>query len=182
MNYQGVYTFLLEVSVMTYFKNIETLEQLRKAYKDLLKKYHPDNGGSEEIMKAINVEYEQLFKLLKNRHESKATGTESNTSENVKWNFEEDEKIRYVLNKIIHFSDITCEICGTWIWLSGNTYQYRKELKEFGFKFASNKKMWFWHLETYVKKSRKSLSMDDIRSYYGSTEVKTENKKQLATA
>ena len=50
---------------MTYFKNIETLEQLRKTYKNLLKQEHPDNGGSEEIMKAINVEYEQLFKLLK---------------------------------------------------------------------------------------------------------------------
>ena len=82
---------------MTYFKNIETLEQLRKAYKDLLKKHHPDNGGSEETMKAINVEYEQLFKILKNRHENKATGTESNKSsyENTKWNFEEDEKLRH---------------------------------------------------------------------------------------
>ena len=28
---------------MKYFKNVETLEELRKQYKDLLKKYHPDN-------------------------------------------------------------------------------------------------------------------------------------------
>ena len=111
---------------MTYFKNIETLEQLRKAYKDLLKKHHPDNGGSEEIMKAINVEYEQLFKILKNRHESKATGTESKSSENVKWNFEEDEKLREVLQKIINYEGISIEICGSWLWVSGNTYQYKK--------------------------------------------------------
>ena len=43
-----------------YFKNVETLEELRKQYRDLLKKYHPDNGGSEEITKDINTEYEQL--------------------------------------------------------------------------------------------------------------------------
>ena len=167
---------------MTYFKDIETLEQLRKTYKNLLKQYHPDNGGSEEIMKAINVEYEQLFKLLKNRHESKATGTESNTSENVKWNFEEDEKLREVLQKIINFEGISIEICGSWLWISGNTYQYKKAFKELGFMWASTKKMWYWKPETYVKKSRKALSMEDIRSYYGSTEVKTEARKKLATA
>ena len=35
-----------------YFKDVNTLEELRKQYKELLKKYHPDNGnGSEEIFK-----------------------------------------------------------------------------------------------------------------------------------
>lgn len=167
---------------MTYFKNIETLEQLRKAYKDLLKKHHPDNGGSEETMKAINVEYEQLFKVLKNKHESKAAGTESNTSENVKWSFEEDEKLREVLQKIINFDGISIEICGSFIWVSGNTYQYKKAFKELGFMWASTKKMWYYKPETYIKKSHKALSMEDIRNYYGSTEVKTQAQKRLATA
>ena len=51
-----------------YFINVETLEQLRRQYKELLKKFHPDNGGSEEIMKAVNVEYDKLFKVLKDKH------------------------------------------------------------------------------------------------------------------
>lgn len=38
-----------------YFINVNTLEELRKQYKELLKKYHPDNGGSEEITKAVNL-------------------------------------------------------------------------------------------------------------------------------
>ena len=171
-----------EVKHMTYFKNVNTIEELRKQYKDLLKKFHPDNGGSEEITKAINAEYEQLFKVLKNRHESKAAGTNDNTYSDMKYNFEEDEKLREVLQKIIHLSDITIEICGTWIWISGNTYQYRKELKECGFKWASQKKNWYWKPETYIKKSKKTLSMEDIRSYYGSTEVKTESRLKIAQA
>ena len=169
-----------------YFKNVETLEELRKQYRDLLKKFHPDNGGSEEITKEINTEYEQLFKVLKNRHESKGTGrtdSESKKSyENMKWNFEEDEKLRDILNKVIHFEDITIEIIGSFIWISGNTYPYKKELKELGFKWASQKKNWYWHSESYVKKSHKNLSMDEIRNYYGSTEVETEGRKRLATA
>ena len=66
---------------MKYFKNVETLEQLRKQYRDLLKKYHPDNGGSEEITKEINNEYEQLFKVLKNRHSNESkSANESNSN------------------------------------------------------------------------------------------------------
>ena len=49
----------------TYFKNVQTLDELRKQYKDILKRYHPDNGGSEDITKAINVEQEKLFKNIK---------------------------------------------------------------------------------------------------------------------
>lgn len=176
-----------EVFIMSkYFKNVETLEELRKQYRDLLKKFHPDNGGSEEITKEINTEYEQLFKVLKNRHERKGSDRTENGSkksyEDMKWNFEEDEKLRDILNKAIHFENITIEIIGSFIWISGNTYPYKKELKELGFKWASQKKNWYWHSEAYVKKSHKNLSMDEIRNYYGSTEVETEGRKRLATA
>lgn len=167
--------------MMKYFKNVGTIEELRRQYKDLLKCYHPDNGGNEEIMKAINVEYEQLFKTLKNRHESKASSTGFKQKESF-YNFEEDEKLREILNKVINFEGITIEIIGNWIWISGNTYQYKKDFKAFGFKWASQKKMWYWHSEEYIKKSRKTLSINDIRDYYGSTEVKTESKLKLAHA
>lgn len=171
----------------TYFKNVQTLDELRKQYKDLLKKYHPDNGnGSEEITKAINVEYEKLFKILKDSHsrqqadtsESKSSNNKS-SYDNMKYDFEEDERLREMLQKVIYFSDITIEIIGSWLWISGSTYQYRKELKELGFKFASQKKRWYWHSESYRKKSNKKLSMDDIRNYYGSTEIEPDGRRRL---
>ena len=30
---------------MKYFKDIKSLQELRSTYRELLKKYHPDNGG-----------------------------------------------------------------------------------------------------------------------------------------
>lgn len=36
---------------MKYFTNCETLEELRKEYKRLVKENHPDNGGSEDAIK-----------------------------------------------------------------------------------------------------------------------------------
>lgn len=78
-----------------------------------------------------------------------------------------------MLNRIIGFEGITIEVCGSWIW-AFDSYNCRKELKEMGFKFAEKKKAWYWHSEAFRKKGHKVLSMDDIRSYYGSTEVQTD--------
>ena len=67
---------------MAYFKNVETLEELRRQYKELLKKYHPDNpDGSTEATQEINSEYDRLFKVLKNRHESKTAESKTEKSE-----------------------------------------------------------------------------------------------------
>ena len=49
---------------MTYFRNVNTLEELRKQYKELLKQYHPDNAnGSTEATQEINAEYDKQLKV-----------------------------------------------------------------------------------------------------------------------
>ena len=173
---------------MKYFKNVNTLEELRRQYKELLKQYHPDNpNGSTEATQKINAEYDSLFKLLKDKHENTATGsneakTDYNSYNKMKWDFAEDTALREVLQKIINLSDITIEICGSWIWIFGNTYQHKESLKEIGFKFASQKKAWYWHSEAFQKRSKKTLSMNDIRNLYGSTQVETEERRLLKEA
>lgn len=149
----------------SFFQNITSLEELRKQYKALLKQYHPDNGGDPETIKIINVEYDRLFAFLKDsKPEGKETTTEYDTTS--------DKAIRSVLNAIIHL-DVTIEICGTWIWVTGNTYPVKEQLKGVDFKFSKNKKAWYWHSEGYVKHGRKKYSLQDIRLMHGSEEVKT---------
>lgn len=164
---------------MTYFKNINTLEKLRKQYKELIKIHHPDNGGNVSDIQEVNAEYDKLFKILKDRHNSNTTGKENASYDNMKYDFTEDQKLREMLNKIISFSGITIEICGSWTF---NSYNYRKELKEMNFKFAGKKKAWYWHSEAFKKKGKKLLSMNDIRSYYGSTEIQPEQRPLLKQA
>lgn len=170
-----------------YFKDVNTLEELRKQYRDLLKRFHPDNAnGSTEATQEINAEYDRLFKVLKDRHESRSAGNDKEDGKTdfnkMKYDFSEDQKLREVLQKIINFDGINIEIVGCWIWVDGNTYAYKTELKETGFKWAREKKKWYFHTEAFRKKSRRKLSMEDIRNYYGSTEVQTETRKQLKQA
>lgn len=169
-----------------YFSNVSSLEQLRKQYRDLLKKFHPDNvNGSTEATQAINAEYDQLFRVLKDKHESKSTNDSGNHStkqsdynQNM-YDWENDKALRETLQKIINFDGIEIEITGQWIWISGNTYSYKKELKDIGFKWASQKKQWYFHTEIFRKRSHKQLSMDEIRNYYGSTKVFTDTRVLL---
>ena len=59
----------MEVERMkAYFNNVQTLDELRKQYKDLLKKYHPDNYAGSPIadlatekMKEVNEAYDQIL-------------------------------------------------------------------------------------------------------------------------
>ncbi|KIR01623.1 hypothetical protein P261_00437 [Lachnospiraceae bacterium TWA4] len=159
---------------MKYFSTVKDLNELRKQYRHLVKMYHPDNGGNLEVIKEVNVEYEQLFKQLKN-HES-VTGNAEYT--NKKYDAELDRAIRDIINQIINLA-IEIEICGSWIWIGGNTYSSKNQLKELGFKWASKKRMWYWHSPEEKAKKSKGLSMDAIREIYGSRTVKANTVKYI---
>lgn len=53
-----------------YFAGVTTIEELRRRYRELLKQFHPDNGGDEETMKTINIEYDKLFDVLNKESKS----------------------------------------------------------------------------------------------------------------
>ncbi len=40
---------------MKYFTNVNTLEQLRRQYKELLKKYHPDNANGSTAATQVSM-------------------------------------------------------------------------------------------------------------------------------
>lgn len=155
---------------MKYFNNIKDQDELKKAYKKLALELHPDKGGKHEDFVEMSNEYQDLLKrILSGKFDS----------EKVESELKIDEQMREALEKIIHL-EITIEIVGSWIWLSGNTFPYKTEIKEAGFKFAGKKKAWYWNDGTFKKRSKKSFSLDEIKDKYGSEEVKTKYKKQIA--
>lgn len=98
---------------MKWFKNVTTVEELRKEYRRLLKLYHPDNeNGSVEVAQEINAEYDSVFSSLLSKETS--TDNQSHTCNTD----DENKAFKEVINSIIHINaDI--EIIGSWIWVHG---------------------------------------------------------------
>lgn len=151
-----------------YFAGVETVEELRKRYKELLKKHHPDNGGNEETMKEINAEYARLSTQMSRENKADKESTTYDTEA-------EDRAFREVLEKISTLN-VTAEIVGSWIWISGG-YECRELLKSIGFKFAPKKKCWCWHFGEYRRHHSKEVSLDEIRMKYGSQTVNSKSKQ-----
>lgn len=159
---------------MRYFTNCKTAEELRKEYHKQCKSLHPDNGGSAEEFKTMKAEFEKAWETVGNIF----TNAEGQTYE--KKTTMSAAAFEGIVENLIHWTDCTIEIIGSWLWVSGNTYNHRKELKELKFGFSNNKKAWYFHEGEYHKKSKKSLTMAEIRERFGSEEVKTERQEAIA--
>lgn len=146
-----------------YFQNINSVEELKKAYRKLAFRYHPDRGGDTEIMKAVNAEYEALFKKLNVKDE--ATGKSKHNL---------NDGFREMIDRIISLDGLDIEICGSWIWVSGDTKKHKDALHAAGYFWARKKVMWYWRPEdAKVRRSTGMTDMDYIRHMYGSEKVKT---------
>ena len=57
---------------MIYFKDLNSMEAVKKQYRKLAMKYHPDRGGDEETFKQINNEYEEAMEQARINETRKA--------------------------------------------------------------------------------------------------------------
>lgn len=151
-----------------WFSGISKIEELRKRYRELLKQFHPDNGGNEETMKEINLEYDRVFSDLSrfSSDSGQCTGEEQKA---------ENEAFKSVMEQIAHIN-ATVEVIGSWVWVHGG-YEYRELLKSVGFRFAPKKKCWCWHYGEYRKYHKREVPLDEIRAKYGSRTVHNKSKQ-----
>ena len=160
-----------------YFVNVNSIEELKKQYRRLAFRYHPDReGGNEEIFKMINNEYEELFKELskKSNKEAKKEDTKKTNTEDIK-----NDNFRNIINALINYADgIEIDIVGSWVWVYGNTYKIKEILKMLGFRWSANKKKWYYAQDLGTKKRGYSkYNYNQIKNIYGCEKVNTENKK-----
>lgn len=161
-----------------YFKNIETIEELKKAYFKAALENHPDHGGDVEIMKMINNEYAELQKKLKDVH--KAYGKEETYTATEKTK-EVPEDFINIVHELLKMQGLEIELCGRWLWIGGSTKEHKDALKALGCKWSSKKKMWSWHYPEDSKKKfkGKAWDMNKVRNEYGSMTFEKDNNLQL---
>lgn len=164
---------------MKWFNDPRTLEELKRQYRDLTKKHHPDLGGNAEDMKAINNEYDKLFARLKNVHE----GQDGKSYHSKQENHERPEHFRAIIEQLVKSGvlkkeDVKIEIIGSWLWASGNTIPVKENLKAIGFRWGAAKRAWYWNDGNYRKISRRRFTMDELRNMYGSETIGGEEEQE----
>ena len=151
--------------MIKYFVNIETIEELKKAYKELAKKLHPDLGGNKEKFQEMNNEYDLLFKSLKAN--KKTNKTNINTNDNFK----------NIINELVKYNELTIEIIGSWLWISGNTYPLRDIIKNLGLLWSKGRKKWYYTADNIgTNTHNKKKSYDELKQSYGYTKIKSATK------
>lgn len=156
---------------MTYFRNCRTIEDVKRTYRDLAKKLHPDCGGNAEEFKKMSAEYQIAFNRYKNIHESKKEEQRENYTKETT---ETPEAFAEIINSIIGLAGLKIEIIGSWVWVSGNTFIHKDALKAAGFVWSKSKKAWYHAGEKLQGKRRGRYSMNGLRMKWGTTEVKND--------
>ena len=156
---------------MIYFNECQNLEEVKATFKNLAKKFHPDLSGfdSTSIMQEINKEYKfaiaQAAKFGFKKDGQKFTDQEVNDE------ILNAEQYQAAINAIIHLEGIDIELCGGWLWVSGNTFQHKGIFKANGFYFASKKIMWYFRSVQYATSNFKPMEIGQIRAKYGSQQI-----------
>lgn len=147
-------------------------KEIKKAYKAASFKYHPDrNEAGEEIMKAINLAYDYLSSL-----------GDPVSMPDGHFSYDFAEELSGVLSKLMAIPGLEIEVCGNWIWISGDTRPHAKTLGKDGIGcfYASAKKMWYYRPAEYKATKRSaSLDMEKIRSLHGSMSMKSRGQQAI---
>jgi len=131
----------------------KTEDGLKKAYRAACLKHHPDKGGNEEIMKLVNAAYAFLKKC-----DTWWTGEQARAA---KKQTPLTETMQDIIDRLKGLPGIKIEIIGSWLWVSGLTYNHASVLKNCRMRFSGNKKAWYYHEDVYRKRSKKSFDLDD---------------------
>lgn len=149
---------------MHYFANIMTLEALKIEYKRLCKIHHPDLGGQVEVMQAINAQYSAM---LANVDLGKST-------------VEIEESIMNIIRAASVLHGVRVELCGNWVWLTGETFTWKEQIKSLGCFFSAKKVAWYWRPADYKRKGKGLPSLEAVRAKYGSRVFESQKQESLA--
>ena len=161
-------------------EDLKDVNTLRAAYKRLLIKYHPDNNKNDTtgMMQEINAEYDLLFQQLKDTYEHSDNYKKQTDRQKQAYDWEKDKQLRAIIAALSKFAGLEIELCGTWVYVRGETYPYRKELKVLGMNYNRQKKCWIIHFDDYYKYHKKSVSMSHIRDKYGYEIIQTDAREE----
>lgn len=159
---------------------IKDLDDLKKQYRQLALKYHPDRGGTNEQMQVINAEHERLRNLLLNGS--------TLTDEQKKNEVEIDNTFRVIIDEIIHIEGIEIELIGKWLWVGSNLNPERNwqfetptynALKSAGLDYIKKAGRPYMVYKGVESKGRGKMTKAEIEAKYGKHKFETKGRKRI---
>lgn len=155
-----------------YFKanSATTIEEAKKQYLKLCMRWHPDRPNGDLVaMQTINAEWDYLRKHNYNIHQSASGAVYTDDSQDVP----DDVTTEFadIISQLVNMEGLEIEICGSWLWVGGNTKEHKDSLKGMGMRWASKKRRWYKAPKDWKRKVRRALEMDEIRARYGSQTI-----------
>lgn len=151
---------------------ITDIDALKKEYFKKAKIYHPDAGGTTAQFQQLQSEYEKLLKKL-------LSGGKLNIEQQEN-EIAIDEAMREVINQIIVLQGINIELVGKWLWISGNTYPIKSELKKAGLIFIKKSGVPYWVYKGVESAGRGKLSIEEIKAKYGVQKLNPKENKYIS--
>ena len=164
---------------MKYFNDFMGIEELRRLFRQYCLELHPDKGGKHEDFIEMREEYETVLKIAANS-EAKMAQAENREPN---FNFANESGLAEMVERLMRVPGIIIELCGSWLWLGGNTFPVHEQLKAFGFRYSRKKKKWYYSPYMGDKKRRGRYTMEKIRDKFGSTVIESDKENEhLITA
>lgn len=159
-----------------YFENLNTVTEIKKAYRILASANHPDKGGNTATMQEINAQYHEALQNI----DGTVTKDKTGKSHTYHYNHATEEEIADKINELLalNLTGIEIALIGTWIWITGDTKPVKEELKGAKCKWHSKRKCWFFSTQKKRRYNSKA-SLNDLAESYGS-KVFTKTQKGIA--
>ena len=153
---------------MNYFINLSTAADIKVHYRKLCMVHHPDRGGDTAVMQVINAQYH----LALSRCDGQAFKGTDDKQHTYRYYRDIEQAVMDKISEIMSVGMIGIEIMliGSWIWITGDTRRYAKQLGKDGLKMRWHPKRlaWYWHLPSKRKYHfNANVDLDDLAASYG---------------
>ena len=166
----------------SWFAGCTTADEIKKRFRELVFKHHPDKGGDTATMQDIN---EQYHAALKGQHEQSQGTTDNGRERTYYYNEQRENEAAAKLMELIKLrlpASVEIWLIGSWVWVWGDTKPHKEKLKAAGLRWHSKRSAWYWH-KPGKRTWRSNGSLEDLAAKYGAyapTKEREEEEKKAA--
>ena len=167
----------------SWFSGCTTADEIKKRFRELVFKHHPDKGGENSTMQDIN---EQYHRALKGQHETSQGAANDGRERTYYYNEQRENEAAAKLMELVKLrlpADIEIWLIGSWVWVWGDTKPHKEKLKAIGLRWHSKRSAWYWRDPKSKRYSRSNGSLEDLATKYGAyapTREREEEEKKAA--